>query len=411
MTFDSIRAGSCVMASEPSPLLTLMMTGSADRRSSGRNAVVVRTTPTTLTSKTPKASAAVRALGSPTGPLMPALLIRTSIEPSCSATFAAAAATEASSVTSMGTNRAPSAAAASAPSSALRAPTRTVWPSATRRRAVSRPSPLFAPVMKVIVMESTFVPSRRPGQGRLDGRNSSTTSSGGGCGMMDVMTAHSPTQLGAMIRTWRDRLPPSAAGLPAARSRRAAGLRREELAELAGMSVDYVVRLEQGRATTPSASVVAALARALQLSTAERDHLYRLARLAPPADGAISDHIPPGVHRVLTRLGDVAVAVFAADWQLIWWNRGWAALLGDPSSTPREHRNFARDSFPINGDRPRLSQWPVTSLARDTVDAAIVSDLRRATGRFPNSSRLTNLVRVLTAGSQRFAELWDRGAV
>ena len=162
---------------------------------------------------------------------------------------------------------------------------------------------------------------------------------------------------------------------------------------------------------TPSAQVVAALARALQLTNTERDHLYRLARLVPPTDGEISDHIPPGIHRVLNRLGDTAVAVFAADWQLIWWSRGWAALLGDPSSTPPALRNFARDSFPINGDGPRLSQWPVTSLARDTVEAAIVSDLRRATGRFPNDGRLTNLIQVLTTGNQRFAELWASGAV
>lgn len=128
---------------------------------------------------------------------------------------------------------------------------------------------------------------------------------------------------------------PSTAGLPVARGRRAAGLRREELADLAGVSVDYIVRLEQGRATTPSASVVASLARALQLSAAERDHLYRLAQLVPPVDGAISDHLPPGVQRVLARLGDVAVAVFAADWQLVWWNRGWAALLGDPQPRRR----------------------------------------------------------------------------
>jgi transcriptional regulator with XRE-family HTH domain len=188
-------------------------------------------------------------------------------------------------------------------------------------------------------------------------------------------------------------------------------LRREELAELAGISVDYVVRLEQQRSTTPSAQVVAALARALQLTNTERDHLYRLARLAPPADGEISDHIPPGVHRMLNRLGDAAVGVFSADWQLIWWNRGWAALLGDPSSTPPALRNFARDSFPVNGDAPRLSQWPVTSLAGDTVEAAIVSDLRRATGRFPNDSRLNSLIQVLTTGSQRFAELWASGGV
>jgi transcriptional regulator with XRE-family HTH domain len=219
------------------------------------------------------------------------------------------------------------------------------------------------------------------------------------------------TELGATLRAWRDRLSPAAAGLPSGRSRRATGLRREELAELAGISVDYVVRLEQGRSTTPSAQVVAAIARALRLTGAERDHLYRLAGLVPPADGEISDHIPPGVHRVLNRLGDSAVAVFAADWQLIWWNRGWAALLGDPSSAPPALRNFARDSFPVDGDGPRLSHWPVISDAVGAVEAAIVSDLRRATGRFPGNARLTKLIRTLGEGNQRFADLWAGGAV
>ncbi|MFC5823533.1 helix-turn-helix transcriptional regulator [Nonomuraea insulae] len=225
------------------------------------------------------------------------------------------------------------------------------------------------------------------------------------------MTTTPGAGLGAMIRTWRDRLPPSAVALPVGRARRATGLRREELAELAGVSVDYIVRLEQGRATTPSAQVVASLARALQLTTAERDHLYRLARLVPPADGAISDHIPPGVHRVLTRLGDVAVAVFAADWQLIWWNRSWAALLGDPSSSPPRLRNFARDRFPVDAGPARLALWPVAELDSDTTDAAVVSDLRRATGRFPRDARLAELIRDLSTGNERFAELWAAGTV
>ena len=219
------------------------------------------------------------------------------------------------------------------------------------------------------------------------------------------------SELGTTIRAWRDRLSPAAVGLPARHPRRAKGLRREELAELAGISVDYVVRLEQGRFATPSAQVVAALARALQLTDAERDHLYRLARLSPPAEDALSDHIPRGVRRVLSRLGDAAVAVFAADWQLIWWNRGWAALIGDPSATPVALRNFARESFPIDGDGPRLSQWPVTSQGENSVEAAIVADLRRATGRFPRDGRLAGLLAALIAGNERFAELWAAGTV
>ncbi len=219
------------------------------------------------------------------------------------------------------------------------------------------------------------------------------------------------TSLGATLHAWRDRLSPGAAGLPTGRARRAKGLRREELAELAGISVDYVVRLEQGRTTSPSAQVVTALARALQLSDAERDHLHRLAGLAPPAGGEVSDHLPPGLHRLLNRLGDTAAAVFAADWQLIWWNRGWAALLGDPSPAPPQLRNFARDTFPVDATGPRLSHWPVTSLAQDAVESAVVSDLRRATGRFPHSKRLTGLIRTLAMGNARFAELWSSGAV
>jgi transcriptional regulator with XRE-family HTH domain len=223
--------------------------------------------------------------------------------------------------------------------------------------------------------------------------------------------------LGATIRAWRDRLSPAATGLPAGyagaadHARRAAGLRREELADLAGVSVDYIVRLEQGRATTPSAQVTSSLARALQLTSDERDHLFRLARLVPPADDQICHHIPPGVQRVAARLGDAAVAVFAADWQLIRWNQGWAALLGDPAGSPPELRNFARDTFPVTAGGPHLSRWPVNSLQAEATKAAIVSDLRRATGRFPRDRRLAGLIRELADGNEEFAGLWAAGTV
>ncbi|HSZ41883.1 MAG TPA: helix-turn-helix transcriptional regulator [Trebonia sp.] len=220
------------------------------------------------------------------------------------------------------------------------------------------------------------------------------------------------TSLGATIRAWRDRLTPADVGLPGGRARRAAGLRREELAELAGISVDYVVRLEQGRATTPSAQIISALARALRLSVPERDHLYALSGLRPPPDGMISDHIPPGIQRVLTRLGDTPVSVFTADWRLIWWNRGWAALLGDPSGIVPEDRSLVKARFPVR-DAPAVQFTTVRIAAqnREASDRAIVADLRRASARYPGDPRLATLIRRLADGNERFAALWREGAV
>jgi transcriptional regulator with XRE-family HTH domain len=219
------------------------------------------------------------------------------------------------------------------------------------------------------------------------------------------------TSLGATIRAWRDRLTPAEVGLPAGRGRRAVGLRREELSELAGISVDYIVRLEQGRAVTPSAQIVSALARALRLTRDERDHLYGLTGLQPPRDGTITDHIPPGMQRVLTRLGETPVAVFAADWRLIWWNRSWVALLGDPSSLAPEDRSLVRSRFPVADGRGRLAGWTVASENHEATDRAIVADLRRASARYPDDPRLTGLIRRTLDGNPRFSRLWHEGAV
>ena len=101
-----------------------------------------------------------------------------------------------------------------------------------------------------------------------------------------VRVAHSKEmdswEFGRAVRHWRDRVTPAAVGVPVGGRRRATGLRREELAGLAGISVDYLTRLEQGRATSPSAQVVEALARSLRVSDAERDLLFRLAGHATP---------------------------------------------------------------------------------------------------------------------------------
>jgi transcriptional regulator with XRE-family HTH domain len=116
-------------------------------------------------------------------------------------------------------------------------------------------------------------------------------------------------EFGQAIRRWRDHLAPETVGVQVGDRRRAAGLRREELAGLAGISVDYLTRLEQGRATSPPSQVVEALARALRLSDAERELLFRLAGLAAPGRDLISTRSPPSVKRLLDRLAHTPVAV------------------------------------------------------------------------------------------------------
>jgi len=213
--------------------------------------------------------------------------------------------------------------------------------------------------------------------------------------------------LGTALRRWRDRLSPVDVGRAVGPGRRAAGLRREELAELAGVSVDYLVRLEQGRATSPSAQVVASLARALQLDPLERDHAYRLAGLLPPR-GIISTHIPAGIQRMLARLGDLPVGVFSADWTLLSWTPAWAALLGDPSAATPAQRNLARAVFTPGPNG--LSAWPVLNDG-DALSRALVADLRAALVDHPDDRGLADLVADLRGNSTEFAGLWDEGAV
>ncbi|MFJ8716170.1 helix-turn-helix transcriptional regulator [Streptomyces violaceus] len=214
--------------------------------------------------------------------------------------------------------------------------------------------------------------------------------------------------LGTALHRWRDRLSPLDVGRTSRPGRRAVGLRREELAELAGLSVDYVVRLEQGRATSPSAQVVASLARALQLGPVERDHAYRLAGLLPPQEGTISTHVPAGVQRMLARLGEFPVGLFSADWTLLSWTPAWAVLMGDPSARTHAERNLMRAAFAPGPSG--LAAWPVIRDG-DALHPALVADLRTALVDYPRDRALIDLVAELRSASAEFARLWDEGAV
>lgn len=216
----------------------------------------------------------------------------------------------------------------------------------------------------------------------------------------------SDLSFGALVRGWRDRLDPADAGYARSARRRAPGLRREELAELAGLSHEYLLRLEQSRATNPSVQVISALARALRLSPAERDQLFRAAGLLAPRDQTVGTHVPPSIRRLVDRLGDLPIGVFAADWSLLWWNDMWTALHGDPSGLPPAERNLARALFGTGEGRWHLR--PVTSTAGPyAFETAIVADLREAVSRYPADPDLAALVDGLRAASPFFGELWS----
>ena len=175
---------------------------------------------------------------------------------------------------------------------------------------------------------------------------------------------------------------------------------------LAGISVDYITRLEQGRASNPSAQVVEALARALRLSATERAHLFHLVGLAPPGPETVPAYIAPSVQRLLDRLTGTPVAIYDASWTLLLANPPYAALMGDPSGWRGNERNAVWRNLLSPGTRVRHTTQP-----REEFEAALVADLRAATGRYPADQRLRRMVADLHAESDRFAELWDSGAV
>jgi transcriptional regulator with XRE-family HTH domain len=209
-----------------------------------------------------------------------------------------------------------------------------------------------------------------------------------------------PAELGILLRRWRERVTPSDVGLTAGPGRRVPGLRRQEVAHLSGVSADYIVQLEQGRATAPSTQVLAALARALRLSNFERDHLLGLAGYGPAV------HATPTPSADLRRLVDQLDATPAAVYDLCWnpvaWNPMWAAVYGDPLSRPVRERNMLWRL--MTGLPSRVHRYE-----RDAqrVQQVLVGDLRARLGQHAHDDRLTGFVADLSAESVRFRDMWD----
>ena len=214
------------------------------------------------------------------------------------------------------------------------------------------------------------------------------------------------SEFASVLRSWRERVSPADVGMPAGAGRRAVGLRREELAALAGVSVDYIVRLEQGRATNPSSQLVRSLAIALRLTDQERDHLYRAAGLAPPSAAVVPQHISPGVQRIVDRLGDVPLAVFSATHDILLWNPLWAALNGDPSRYTGLERNLVWRHFTSGHEGVDFDEQHEEDFASD-----LAADLRAAVGRYPHDGALAHLVSRLRAESPEFERRWAEANV
>ena len=230
--------------------------------------------------------------------------------------------------------------------------------------------------------------------------NGVTGTTGGTTGEARPANAARRTELAAFLRTRRERISPEDVGLPVGTRRRTAGLRREELAQLAGVGVTWYTWLEQGRPINASVQVLDAIARTLKLDATERGHLFRLADVPGAAAQAGCDEcpLPPEVQRILDSIPYPA-SVVTDRFDLIAWNEIYAALFPRLVRQPPSERNTLLSCLT---SPPCCSAVP----EQDKYSAVLVAQLRNAYGRHVGDPAWTGFIRRLEALSPLFAELW-----
>jgi transcriptional regulator with XRE-family HTH domain len=211
----------------------------------------------------------------------------------------------------------------------------------------------------------------------------------------------SRTELSEFLRSRRARLSPDDVGLPQyGRTRRVPGLRREELAQLAGVSVAYYTRLEQGNGRNVSTEVLDSIARALRLNDAERAHLHNLAHSKPGKKRAVRSQVRPALKNLLDGVG-VPAYIGGRRSDIHAWNPMAAALFGDWGELEPRERNWARLIFLRPSYQDLFVDWQ--SKAAD-----VVAFLRMDAGCYPDDPELAALVGELSVKSEMFRQLWAR---
>lgn len=226
-------------------------------------------------------------------------------------------------------------------------------------------------------------------------------------------TATTTGELGEFLRSRRDALTPEKAGISSYGMRRVPGLRREELARLAGVSVAYYTRLEQGQSTGASDSIIDAIARALLLRDDERAHLFELARTRPARRSRPRrprpEHASAGALRLVEAMTDVSAVLLGRRNDVLAWNPlGHALFAGHlPFEAPRDpaaRPNLTRMLFLDPHARELYRKW-------DDEAALLVASLRFVAGRYPDDRALAELVGELSVKSTTFASLWAEHTV
>jgi transcriptional regulator with XRE-family HTH domain len=207
-------------------------------------------------------------------------------------------------------------------------------------------------------------------------------------------------ELADFLRTRRASLKPEDVGLPGGGRRRTPGLRREEVAQLAGVGATWYTWLEQGRDVRASLDVLEAIARALQLTQAERTHLILLGRgEQPPPRVSPAERASPALRRLIDNLGPNPAYILGRRWDYLAWNDAAVALLGDFGKIPRATRNHAWLTFTDLARREMFSDWERSS-------RLLVAKFRADSARHLGDAEFESLIAALRKSSPEFCRAW-----